>query len=306
MKKFLIQTGVFALVMLMIVGTLEVCIERTPNPYRYKHEWMKSHSKEVRTLILGSSHAYYGICPKEFGDDAFSLANTAQTLRYDLYLLTHYDMPNLKTVILPYSYFTLWEDCEAQGMDDCIIQYRRYMDCDIHSALDGYDLECFYLPSFREKARGLLLPRKKFWDPQGWGMEYTLEARDTDWDDGESRAKANTYIDSDVAWGLVRQNAARLDSIARFCNNRSATLVLVHTPVSATFTAFTHSVQNTINEKVLLTFLQKHPYVEYIDADDHTVFNDNDFYDADHLNRDGARKLSRYISSHRRMISAER
>lgn len=31
----------------------------------------------------------------------------------------------------------LWEDCEAQGMDDCIIQYRRYMDCDIHSHIEG-------------------------------------------------------------------------------------------------------------------------------------------------------------------------
>lgn len=304
MKKFLLQTCAFALVVLMIIGTLEVCIERTPNPYRYKHEWMERHSKEVRTLILGSSHAYYGICPAEFGDDAFSLANTAQTLRYDLYLLSHYEMPNLRTVILPYSYFTLWEDCEAQGMDDCIIQYRRYMGCDIHSHLEGYDLECFYLPSFREKAKGLFLPRKKFWDQQGWGLEYTIDARNKDWDDGESRATGNTYIDSEEAWKLVKENAERLDSIANICKEHNAHLILVHTPVSGTFTAFTDSTQNAVNERVLRTFLSEHPDVKYIDADDHEVFNDDDFYDADHLNQDGARKLSKYIIRHCKCVAA--
>lgn len=300
MKKFLLQISIFAMAVLTIVGTLEVCIESSPNPYRYKHEWMMSHSSEVRTLILGSSHAYYGICPAEFGADAFSLANTAQTLRYDLYLLTHYMMPNLKTVILPFSYFTLWEDCEAQGMDDCIIQYRRYMDCDIHTHLEGYSLECFYLPSFRVKVKGLFLPRKKFWDSQGWGLEYTLEARNEKWDDGENRARGNTYVDSDMAWKLVPENTARLDSIAGFCEKNGVHLILVHTPVSATFTAFTDSTQNAVNERVILGFLSEHPNVEYIDADDHSVFNDNDFYDSDHLNRNGARKLSRYILNYSR------
>lgn len=288
MKKFLLHTAVFSIVVLTLVVCAEVYVERLPNSYRDKHAYMLQHSDEVETLVLGSSHTYYGVCPSDLGERAFSLANISQTYRYDLYMLNHYDMPRLKNVIVPFSYFSLWEDFEDQELDNMIIAYRLYMDCDIHQRMGRYGLECFFLPSFREKLKSLYQPRRMYWDKRGWGLEYTLEARGEDWDNGRDRALRNTYTDTTSVAG----NVQRLDSIARWCEARDVRLILVHTPVTASFADAVDARQEHKNEEVLNGFLQRHPSVKDIDVRRDARFVDADFYDGDHLNQHGAHKLS--------------
>lgn len=289
MKTFLYRTAIFAAIILAIVGGAEWYVEQLPNPYRDKHRWMLNHAHEVKTLILGSSHTYYGVCPEDLGDSAMSLANVSQTYRYDRYLLGHYDMPNLRYVILPYSYSSLWEDFETQGEDNFVIAYRLYMDCDLHSRFSKYGLECLYIPSFKEKLKTLVQPRRMEWSERGWGMEYTLESRAEDWDNGTTRAQSNTYTE------LLSDNIALLDDIAAWCKSRSVTLLIVRTPVTSTFAANTDARQEAVNDRCLQSLLKRHPEVVMVDVYRDSRFGSNDFYDSDHLNVNGAHKLSAII-----------
>ncbi len=77
-----------------------------PNPYKY--EWMQENAEEVETLVLGSSHTFYGIRPEFFDSKTFNLANVSQGMKQDLFLIKYWAnrYKNLKYVIFPISFFT--------------------------------------------------------------------------------------------------------------------------------------------------------------------------------------------------------
>lgn len=292
MKAFLLRVGVFSAVVLILFGLGEWYVESRPNAARFKHEWMTEHSRTVQTLILGSSHTYYGVRPDILGDNVFSLAQVSQTYRYDAWLLENYPTPHLRTVILPFSYFSLYEDYESGIGDDYIARYCIYMDCPLHSRWSEYGLECFNLTTFKEKLKGLFQPARNEWDECGWGANYTVANKRTEgWDNGEWRARVNTYADTTV----VDFNTEQLYRICRYCKERGIKLILLTTPTTLTYRQHKDCIQSARNERVLKTLLEAHPEVTYINLEADERFADDDFYDADHLTDVGAVKLSKII-----------
>lgn len=295
MRKFVYQIVVFSVAVLCLLGLAEVYVESQPNPSRDKHAWMLRHSDEVETLVLGNSHTFYGVSPSLLGNHAYSLAQVSQTYRYDLYLLEHYPMGKLKNIVLPFSYMSLWEDFESQKARwGEAVRYRLYMDCDIHSRWGRYGLECFSFPSFREKLKSLYRPSRLSWDSLGWGTNYTLASRKPEWDNGYERAAENTYTDT----ALVRLNRHFLEEIFSYCRQRNVRVVLVTTPVSSTYRRYKDRFQENVNRRCLEDMLGKFPEVVYLDLENDSRFEPSDFYDSDHLNRDGAVKLSFILSAY--------
>lgn len=289
MKRFIRHILIFSLCVLVPLVAAEIYVEHLPNPSRSKHQWMLEHSRNVRTLILGSSHTLYGVNPNLFPDTAFSLAQVAQTYRYDEYLLKHYPMPQLRTVILSYSYFSLYEDFENMPRERYnAIRYRLYMDCDIHPRISYYGFEFSSIDALTEKLKTLYRPARVSWDARGWGTDFTFEARPTDWNNGQEAATNNTYTDTT----LVPLNVAFLDSIMDYCTRHQWQLLLITTPLSPNFIENQLPQQTQRNASVLHALLQRHPDVKYIDFTNDTLFTERDFYDSHHLNHYGAEKLT--------------
>lgn len=296
MKKFVRRVAIFSFVVLVLLVSAEWYVEHLPNPSRDKHEWMSLHADEVETLLLGNSQVYYGLCPDSMGRHVFSLAQVSQTYRYDAYLLQHYAMPRLKNVILNFSYFSLWEDFEQQEESEFYAaRYRIYMDCDLHPRCSKYGFEFCFLPSFREKLTALWKPGNMSWAERGNGTEYTFDNRQEDWDNGEVRARANTY--PDYAF-LVPQNIDYLQQMVDFCRERDVRFVLLTPPTSASFAACQDAAQTSRNRKELHRFLNSNPEVVYVDLQRDSRFTERDFFDSDHLNTDGAAKMSHIMRSY--------
>lgn len=289
MKPFLIKIGCFVFAFLTILAMMEVYVESMPNIARDKHQWMLQHSDEVKTLVLGHSHNLYGIRPDLLGNGAFSLAQQSQTCRYDNYLLQHYPMKELKTVILSMDYFVLWEDYESTPKEEFqAMRYRIYMDCDLHPRLSWYGFEVMSMPLVTEKLRSLFTPSRNRWDELGWATEYTKEARPQEWDNGQFRAKSNTYHNTDI----VSMNEGILRNTLDYCRQHHIRVIMLNTPVSATFRKYEDSRQRKVNARVLKRLLHDYPEVTYIDWENDQRFTADDFYDADHLNHEGATKLT--------------
>ena len=108
MKRFLIKTAIFSAIILCLLGLGELAVRNMPSSYSYKHAYMEGHARDISTLILGSSHTYYGVRSDLLGDSVFNLANVSQDPDIDLVLLRTYmdSMPGLRLVVLPVSYFT--------------------------------------------------------------------------------------------------------------------------------------------------------------------------------------------------------
>ncbi|MBO4729845.1 MAG: SGNH/GDSL hydrolase family protein [Bacteroidaceae bacterium] len=293
MKPFIHKILIFSLIILTLIAAGETYVRSIPNPARYKHQWMLAHSTELETLILGSSHCFYGIDPAQFGDHAFNIAQPTQPYRYDWYQLTHYPLPRLKTVVLPFSYQSLFEDLEAEPrLRYWAVRYRLYMDCDIHSPLSLYGLECLHMASFKEKLTSLWRPAQLKWDTLGFGTTYANTSLLTQGkDNGLQRAEENTYRHTHS----LAFNTAMLDSIATWCDSRGVRLLLITTPVSPSFRQHSYDRQIAINDSTLQRILSRHPSINYHDYWADTTFVAADFYDADHLNLLGARKLTKKV-----------
>jgi len=293
MRSFIYKISVFSLLVLIPLISAEVYVESLPNPSKTKHQWMRQHSRSVNTLILGSSHTFYGVRPDKLPVSAFNLAQVAQTYRYDYYLLRHYPTDSLRNVILPYSYFSIYEDFESMPRERWnAIRYRLYMDCDIHPRISYYGFECSSINSLTEKLKSLWQPSVVSWDSLGWGTDYRLENRKEQWDNGYEAAQYNTYNDT----SLVDLNVSILDSMMTYLDRRNLQLLMITTPLSPDFRAAQSPAQVKRNERVLKRLLRLHPKVKYIDYSSDSVFCDSDFFDSHHLSDYGAAKLTRMLA----------
>jgi hypothetical protein len=295
MKRFLLNTLLFSLLVVALIAAAETYVRHIPNPSRDKHQWMLRNSGRVETLVLGNSHSFYGVNPSLLGANCFSLAQPSQTYRYDYWLLTRYPMPRLKTVILTCSYTSLFEDLETEpDMQYWAVRYRLYMDCPLHSRLSKYAFECLHVQSFREKLTSLWRPSQLSWDSLGYGTSYGTRSLLAEGDDnGSQRAANNTYADM----RSLHFCTSRLDSICAWCERRNVHLVIVAMPVSRSFRAACDSHQLAIRDRVLSRVLRRHPSVDYYDFRADTTFKTTDFYDSDHLNMTGARKFTAKLRS---------
>lgn len=289
MKGFLRLLLTFSALVTLTLAAGECYVRHLPNPARDKHEWMLAHSREVRTLVLGSSHTFYGLDPALLGPHAFSLAQVSQTYRYDDWLLRRYPTDSLRTVIVPFSYFSLYEDFEyGTGDIHYISRYRIYMDCPIHSVCSPHVLECTRFDAFKERLKSLWQPPRLTWTELGWGSNNRSELRPAAWDNGAERAKGNTYADT----GAVNANTAFLASIFEFCRKRNVQVILLSTPLTPSFRDNECPEQRARNRHVLDRLLRKYPEVCRMDLEADSRFSDADFFDADHLSDRGAKKLS--------------
>ena len=298
MRSFVWKSVTFAMAIVVVFGALEAFIESRPNAAKYKHCWLEKHAGNVGTLILGSSHTLYGIDASMLdagqNDRAFNLAMVCQTYRYDSYLLAHYDFNRLHTLIMPYSYFSLYEDFESMPDQRYMaFRYLIYMDCDIHNRLSEYGFEVLNPSGVKRKIEYLLSGQECIWDSLGTGVNYTLQARDSLWDDGVAAAAGNTSPDT----SLVEMNRRFLGDILSFCHSRNIDLFLITTPVSSTFRCHQDSRQDSINAAVLGDMLREHPEVHYMDFSADGRFTDSDFYDSHHLNTNGRAKLTDIIKA---------
>ena len=102
MRKFLLNTCLFLLPVLLLLASAEVYMRSLPNTYKYKEEWMWQNGHRVSTLLLGNSHGYFGLVPSAMGDSVFNLCAVSQRAREDFYLLQRYASvcPHLRTVVL--------------------------------------------------------------------------------------------------------------------------------------------------------------------------------------------------------------
>jgi hypothetical protein len=246
----------------------------------------------IETFILGSSHAY-GVDPFYLKSNAFSLANSSQSLQYDYYLLQHYApyCKNLKNVILDISYFSLnGEDVEKSKSWWYGIYYKIYMDCPYHSDFSKYNFEMSHPIVAKGKIKSLILETINIGvDSLGRGTRYKLTNKEDNWDTeiSDAAVKLHTEKDSSLIGGRVRY----FEDIARYCLKHSISLFVITTPTWHTYYEQLNKTQLNDMYKHIYA-LQKKYHFTYYDYIKDNNFIEDDFYDSDHLSDVGAKKFT--------------
>jgi len=270
MKKFLKYCLFFVLPLLIAAIPVEYMIRQVPNPYKYKYEWMQKNAEDVEILVFGSSHAMYGIRPEFLEGKAFNLAFESQVIAYDYFLLKHFSdkYKNLKTVILPISYFTLFFRFEDLSSWWKCRYHHIYMNCDYHPYSIKYNYELSHLPSAIGKFKSFIKKQIKneqsnLVDLYGWGNTYLFQKRDTLNISDTKRALSTINWQTSNDWSHIDEIISSVDDVVTFCKSRHIDLILVTLPAWPTYYNNLDPKQYKKMTQLIDSICQKHhlPYL---------------------------------------------
>lgn len=294
MKKFWLHILKIILPIFIFFLVFEFAIQKIPNDYQLKKAYLDKNAPKINILILGSSHSFYGVNPKYFSKHTFNAAYVSQTLDLDEELLHRYKdkLTNLKTVIIPISYSSLFETLETDVEKWRLKNYILYY---------GFENKYHYTYNFETFNYDILLNIKKVIKHYvlnksyitssnlGWGTNFS--SKNNQKFDGKFTAKKHTINN----FKLFDANLKSLLKIIELCKKKKVKILYVTTPTHASYYKNVNQMQllkttNTINELV-----KKNTNCEYINLLDSEKFIATDFHDADHLNEIGAIKLSLFL-----------
>ena len=284
MRKFLIKCFLFLCPAILFLVGMEWYARSIPNSYRQKEQWMQHHAQEVEILILGNSHGLYGLRPDVFKRKAYNLCNVSQIFEYDEYLLKRY-LPKCKSltdVVLVVDNSNLFDMPLENTEEFRCIYYRLYMDYPKHSRWSKYGFELSNIQALKKKIQH----RNDTCSDLGWNGNYTLERK--------SLANVSLEAASNTAarhqcknWQVAEENVRILKRIADLCKQHHLRLILVQAPVTRNYyTRIDKKQLDFIKRSVESIGVPSHDYSQ----DKH--FEDDDFFDADHLTDKGAIKWS--------------
>lgn len=299
MKLFLSQVIlIIFLPVACILGVCEYVLRSVPNDYSYKHHWMMKNKNNVKILSLGSSHGYYGIQPKLFSKSAFNMAFVSQSLKYDKFLYEQYatNCDSLEYIILPISYFSLRSNLDKSQESWRIKGYCIYMGCNYHGANPIHNLEIMTKNKLLHMKDAFLQQLDyRTCDSLGFCLNYKKEYRAQDW---QSTGLTACTRHSKEKKENIEANLQDLEWIIQDCQKRKVKVILLTTPTFHTYYDVLNQDQVIEREEICKGLVEKYDHVTFLDWLKHEQFDEDDFFDADHLNEYGAAKLTKMLDEY--------
>lgn len=296
MKRFLLRLTRFLLPILALLFVMEIALRAIPNDYRAKRKHLEAESESIATLVLGSSHSLYGVNPDHMSTVTFNLAHLSQTLDIDLKLLQKYGdtMPDLQVVILPISYFSLRYQLADRPWAWRLRNYEIYYGLDVSNSIN-YSFEILTCPFRTAVDRlGAYYLRKQesiSISESGWAADYAGEREIDFLASGEDAANRHLCTDTTEFPHML----AILTELIEWCQSRNVRVLLFTPPAHETYCACLdeEQLQQTITTAGAIA--GRYPNCEYLNLLSDRRFVFDDFDDPDHLNAEGAAKLSRIL-----------
>ena len=299
MKKFTKTLFVFFIPLLLLGILAEVALRHIPNDYSLKKRYLDKNAENIQVLILGSSHAYFGLDPQYFESSCFNAGYVSQSILYDLDILEKYrhDWGSLKCVILPVDYFTFYSTLKASVESWRIRYYQIYYgfyntlipedNFEILNNKLDYSLKRIYKFYIAHSDSSNITQSKL-----GWGKVYNSSNKQDLDSTGIRAAKRHTAVDD----RYFNENVRELKSIMEFTSQRKIKLILLTFP---SYRSYYKNLDTTQLNRTLSTVQDlAHSYsnCSYYNLLTDPEFSGVDFYDGDHLNELGAKKLSLKIN----------
>lgn len=313
MKYFLYKILKFLFIPIIILLVFDFWLRNMNTIYKEKYNGILNVSDSVEVLILGNSHANYGVDPKGFTDYTYNLANVNQSLYFDkritLSLLD--ELPRLKFVLISIDYHSLY--FSDQGLRNIWSYYGNgvkykdsdYLLADISPFLFGYTpkfavsmLKKKIINNFKFKGAQVL----DFDVEDGVDITKPLVQGFIAFDGvNESTFNIKLYSARVRAFNNVINNSNEHDEILvdledfiKRLKSRNITPVLFTTP---TYREYNKLLDNKIIEKNredVTHLCQKYGLI-YIDEMNSPIFPKKYFNSCDHLNAKGAFKFGKII-----------
>lgn len=309
MTKFVLKSILIITPVILVVLTMELLVLNIPNVYKYKKEYMDSNSNQIETLILGSSHSYFGIDPIYFSKNTFNAAYTAQFPYFDIEILKKYqnNFEKLKCVILPITPVQLYvKRIEEISIAANAYKYKIYYGINTINSI-YYQSEClnktFHLREILNRIIKYYVSGEttSTCSELGWNTDLNTIKPPIDLEaSGLERVQSQTSftVNKNLEFEIVEYNSKILISIVEWCKIKNIKLLLFTPPAHESYRRNFDQIRATkaINTFSKIASTYDKCYYENM-YDNFEFINDDNYYDADHLSKKGAIKLSKIINN---------
>lgn len=297
MKKFILKIFLITLPIFISLFCMEIILRKIPNDYKQKASYLKQNSNQIETLILGSSHSFYGINPEYLSGNAFNASHVSQSLDYDYEILMNYSdrFDRLQTIYIPISYFSFWSRLDT-GAEKwrTNLYYDSYGIKKNMTTTDYFKINESFKPNFFKVAKFIIKDKNDITSTKlGWGTKYKSKNAKDLTETGKKAAERHTEeIHSKKLKIIFKENVVILKKIISWGNSRGINIIMFTPPA---FNAYTDNLDKeqliaTINTAT--TIAETYDNCYYINMMNDSCFIAKDFYDSDHLSEIGAEKLS--------------
>jgi hypothetical protein len=288
-----IHTALLALLFLLNSSYLNL-----PSQFSIKYKQM-SLLEYVDVLVLGSSHTYFGVDASEISSTSYNAALSAQSYKYDFLVLNNLisRQVKVKCVILPISSFSRDFNVETSVEPWRKYQYWHRYNLHVFGLQDYFDIRSYIAIMGDVDALGSLrciLTGKVTVQDNDVRSDGTAVIGDG----GISSSMAQTQADEAATKHLSYTGANGeywFRKIVNLCKSSNSNLILISTPVTLEY-------YQLVSTKLKRDQNELYEIAKSIDKD--VVFRDysqtrnfvyRDFWDCNHLNPTGAKKLGRLI-----------
>jgi hypothetical protein len=298
MKKFTIKTLIFLLPLIISVIIMELLLRQIPNDYKFKKHYLDNNSDKIEILFMGNSHSFYGLNPIYCKQNCFNSSHISQSLDLDLEILKKYE-PNwskLRVIVLPISYFSFFESMKTSTspwrIKNYIIYYgiSRSKNLRYHTEVlsNNLSLNIGRIISYYIEGNSAISC-----SDLGWGVSYNSKNGRDLVETGKEAAARHTSKD----YKYFNENVSTLKSIIEFGQRHNIKIVLFTPPA---YQAYVTNLNKEQLEKTIHTtenILLQYDNCFYFNLLENKSFSLSDFYDADHLNEIGSKKLTELIEN---------
>jgi hypothetical protein len=297
MSKLIIKIVLVILPVIALALALEIVARRIPTSYRTKLAYFNQKKNQIEILVMGSSHANFGINPLYFGRPAYNFSNASQCLYQDYKVLLKYlpECKNVKMVIIPISYFSIQSDLAKSPEAWRCAYYAFYLGVQAGNPISMYDLKdysaLFLWDGPLKVIKGIRNINKMDINEYGYQTPEKSKSNINEIiNDNEGKRRA-AYHDKFMSSSLIDLNVSALEGMANELTKRNIQIIFVTTPVFKTYQQHISKANYDVMTRTMDMMSKKYSAKSFNYFYDNR-FEINDFLDNDHLNAEGARKFS--------------
>lgn len=309
MKKYLTEIVIyFLLPAALIAFVAEYSLRKIPNDYAFKNQWLTQNSHNLEVLALGASTVLHDIDPFYLQKNGFNAAHLSQSLQYDHFIFNKFidQMPSLEYVIQGIDYWSPFGDIAESPEWWRVRYYNIHYGSKLYRCQGRYNYELYFrdIGTFKRAARGFLTLLGFMDETQitinerGHGHHYTFRNRASEWDNGEYEASRHNRLIADAIQGNpIDENKRYVEEIIQKSAEREVKVLLVNLPIFRSYREHQNRAFVIRQKEFCHYFAEKYENVLYCDFSDDPRFSEDDFYDANHLNERGAKKITLILDS---------
>lgn len=297
MKNFIIKLiFTFILPLFLLLFAVEWWLRSIPSDYEFKDKMLTAKCDSIKVLSFGSSHGHYGIRPDCMSLPAFNIGMPSQSIKYDHFLFYKYidKCPDLSFVILPVSYFSLVTELEGGDAWAVAKGYSIYMGYKEHGLNPIYNFELINKEKYLELAKMLGKPITYLTcDSLGWGCKREY---------GDQKPNFTSFAQSTVErhntsiGEPIDENVKRIKEMITTCEERDIKVILLTTPTHESYYSLLDEGHVKLVVKTCQNLAAEFSNTTYLNLLKDSSFVYEDFYDPDHLNHQGAAKLTQKLN----------